>query len=238
MGNQQSQSSLGLDSTAPSALTPEVQRRLSKSPFIKSLLESASRPSNSPRNMPSLTSSWYEVSSPLYAPPRRTSIQTLSHNQLVSSSHKSKHEMINQPTTTMTTTRGPNGQYYVVSTTTYYVKSPTSRASSSTSGSQTQDDGQRHSQASSSDGSSFQSDIDLPRSQDEDGERTYSNGFQFTTINGRRYVSVPGTRLRLACDDDECDRLIILVSFVGISCYQSSFFSLSYHCYLRNSISF
>lgn len=211
MGNQQSQSTLGLD--APSALTPDVQRRLSKSPFIKSLLESASRPSSSPRNMPSLTSSWYEASSPLYAPPRRASIQTLSHDQLASS-HKSKHGVTNQPTTTTTTKRGPNGQYYVVSTTTYYVKSPTSKASNSstTSGSQKSDEGRRNSLISSSDGSSLQSDIDLPRSQEDEDSPTYTNGFQFTTINGRRYISVPGTRLRLACDDDECDRLIILVS--------------------------
>jgi hypothetical protein len=34
----------------------------------------------------------------------------------------------------------------------------------------------------------------------------------FTEVAGRRYLSTPGTHYHLPCDDDETDRLVILVS--------------------------
>ena len=38
----------------------------------------------------------------------------------------------------------------------------------------------------------------------------------YTTIDGRRYLNHPDARFMLPIDDDESDRIVIMVKFLGI----------------------
>lgn len=196
MGNQQSQ----VPEAVASSLSPKARRRISKSPFLQTFLENANRPSTAPRNMPSLTSTWYETSSPYYSlppPPKRKPPQAFANGQQVVSQ-------------TTRTTRRPSGNptapYYVVSTTTYYIKSPSSRPSSTDGSSGGGDKGSSKSHRSSSVASSISEGEDTTTSSSSD------NNVQYNTVEGRKFFTAPYLRYMLPCDEDESDRLIILVS--------------------------
>ncbi|KAI8144227.1 hypothetical protein BJV82DRAFT_79881 [Fennellomyces sp. T-0311] len=202
MGNQQSQS--GVPDVVASSLSPKGRRRISKSPFLQTFMETA----NAPRNMPSLTSTWYETSSPLYTngPQRKKAVLQQNNAQPLATQNQNQ-----QVVTTTTTTRRGSGNskspQYVVTTTTYYIKGASKRASSSEGSSPLKDPSRRlssisqaPSQASSSNASVF-SDIDLWRP---------PKNLEYTTVDGRKFMTAPGIPYRMVCDDDESDRLIIL----------------------------
>ncbi|KAI9497227.1 hypothetical protein BDB00DRAFT_868680 [Zychaea mexicana] len=227
MGNQQSQDDV--PEAVASGLSPKARRRISKSPFIQNFIEQANRTSNAPRNMPSLTSTWCETSSPTYSQRQRTSVKKASPQQKNGATAKTATTTITtaaaQPLATQnpnqqivtqqtTTTRKPSGNpkapYYIVSTTTYYVKGPSSRPNSSDGGVSLSGQDPRRlssishvpSQTSSSNASTFSDSDDilyrLPR------------GIEYTTVEGRKFMTAPGLPYKMVCDDDESDRLVIL----------------------------
>lgn len=176
------------------------------------MIEQANKTSAAPKSMPSLNSTWCETS-PVYYPRRQSSVASAtsptSPKLPVPAQHHQQQTATQQSqgvTAMTTTTRRPSnngkGPYYIVSTTTYYVKSPSSRNNSSDAGSE------RLSLASSN----FSSNASTLSN--EDGALRPPKGLQYITLEGRKYVTAPGVPYRMVCDDDESDRLIILVGKV------------------------
>ena len=240
MGNQHSHDGIVSEAVA-SSLSPKARRRISKSPFIQTFIETASKTSNAPRSMPSLTSTWYETSSATYTQQQdiqqrlnntksfNTTTAVEKHQQKPQTvtpangntiaqplaTHDPDQQVISQTTTTTRKSSGnPKQPYYYVSTTTYYIKGSPGRPNStdgmynslSKETNRLSSISQTTSQMSSSPTfSTFSAD-----------ELYYHHqppqNIEYTTEGGRKFMIAPGLPYKMVCDDDESDRLIILVS--------------------------